>query len=128
MPFFTLFFSFFFQEEVCSLYLLPRVRRFVYNKQHYLEHVPLPATDRETCDSPRHIHGLPITVKEIEREIVNRQTSSHIYHCRQVEPFDSGDARKILAEQLGKPLDDVFLDADTAFETPIAAASLGQVS
>lgn len=45
----------------------------------------------------------------------------------QVKPFDSGDARRILREQLGKPLGEIFRDADTAFETPVAAASLGQV-
>ncbi|CAM9138698.1 unnamed protein product [Ectocarpus sp. 12 AP-2014] len=44
-----------------------------------------------------------------------------------VKPFDSGDARRILEQQLGKPLREIFLDADTAFEIPVAAASLGQV-
>ncbi|CAB1118295.1 unnamed protein product [Ectocarpus sp. CCAP 1310/34] len=44
-----------------------------------------------------------------------------------VNPFDSGDARRILEQQLGKPLREIFLDADTAFEIPVAAASLGQV-
>ncbi|CAM9574980.1 unnamed protein product, partial [Scytosiphon promiscuus] len=44
-----------------------------------------------------------------------------------VKPFDSGDAREILEKQLGKPLREIFLDADTAFEIPVAAASLGQV-
>ncbi|CAM9495053.1 unnamed protein product [Pylaiella littoralis] len=44
-----------------------------------------------------------------------------------VRPFDSGDARKILEDQLGKPLREIFLDHDTAFEIPVAAASLGQV-
>lgn len=47
--------------------------------------------------------------------------------CTQVNPFDSGDARRILEQQLGKPLREIFLDADTAFEIPVAAASLGQV-
>lgn len=45
----------------------------------------------------------------------------------QVKPFDSGDARKILEQQLGRPLGEIFLDAGTAFEVPVAAASLGQV-
>lgn len=45
----------------------------------------------------------------------------------QVKPFDSGEARRIITEQLGKPLDELFADAETAFENPIAAASLGQV-
>lgn len=45
----------------------------------------------------------------------------------QVKPFDSGEAREILARQLGQPLSEVFQDADTAFDFPIAAASLGQV-
>lgn len=45
----------------------------------------------------------------------------------QVKPFSSADARDILVSQLGKPLREVFLDADTAFEVPVAAASLGQV-
>lgn len=49
------------------------------------------------------------------------------YGSQQVKPFDSGDARRILREQLGKPLGEIFLDADTAFEVPVAAASLGQV-
>ncbi|CAM9379767.1 unnamed protein product [Choristocarpus tenellus] len=45
----------------------------------------------------------------------------------QVAPFSSEEARNILKEQLGRPLNEIFLDADTAFEKPVAAASLGQV-
>lgn len=44
-----------------------------------------------------------------------------------MKPFNSGDARDILTQQLGRPLAEVFADADTAFEVPVAAASLGQV-
>ena len=52
---------------------------------------------------------------------------ARLFFLYQVKPFDSGDARKILEQQLGRPLGEIFLDADTAFEVPVAAASLGQV-
>eukprot|EP00607_Mallomonas_marina_P002755 CAMPEP_0182440978 /NCGR_PEP_ID=MMETSP1167-20130531/87416_1 /TAXON_ID=2988 /ORGANISM="Mallomonas Sp, Strain CCMP3275" /LENGTH=731 /DNA_ID=CAMNT_0024635097 /DNA_START=606 /DNA_END=2801 /DNA_ORIENTATION=+ len=44
----------------------------------------------------------------------------------QVPPFDSSTALSILESQLGRRASDVF-DSLTAFEQPIAAASLGQV-
>ena len=44
-----------------------------------------------------------------------------------VQAFDSKVARAILEEELGRPLSDAFEDASGAFETPVAAASLGQV-
>ncbi|CAN0102449.1 unnamed protein product [Discosporangium mesarthrocarpum] len=46
----------------------------------------------------------------------------------QVPPFSSEEAKAILSSELGRPLSQVFSDADTAFVKPIAAASLGQVS
>ncbi|CAM9428889.1 unnamed protein product, partial [Phaeothamnion confervicola] len=44
----------------------------------------------------------------------------------EVKPFSSAEARKILEKELGAPLGTIFADV-SVFETPVAAASLGQV-
>jgi predicted unusual protein kinase regulating ubiquinone biosynthesis (AarF/ABC1/UbiB family) len=43
-----------------------------------------------------------------------------------VKPFSSVEARELIRQELGKPLEDVFEDV-SAFEEPVAAASIGQV-
>lgn len=44
----------------------------------------------------------------------------------QVAPFSSDEARTLISEQLGRPLEDVFEDV-SVFDKPVASASIGQV-
>ncbi|CEF98426.1 Importin-beta, N-terminal domain [Ostreococcus tauri] len=43
-----------------------------------------------------------------------------------VKAFSNDEAKALIREQLGKPLDDIFEDV-SAFDKPVAAASIGQV-
>ena len=43
-----------------------------------------------------------------------------------VKPFSNDEAKALIKEQLGRPLEDVFEDV-RAFDKPVAAASIGQV-
>ena len=42
-----------------------------------------------------------------------------------IPPFDTPTARRVVEQELGRPIDDIFVDFSAE---PIAAASLAQVS